>query len=143
MTVAHDGSVGDRATRVWAHPSAVLLFTQLLGVLLFPFLEGTTGRAVLSLFGVVVLFLAVRTVAQTPALTWISIGLGVPVVILTGLEIAFPDEQLYVLWSAVLLSIFYFYTSFALLRYMFQDRFVTVDELWATGASFWHTSWTV
>src|SRR5262245_51815568 len=126
MTAPVPGSVGDRATRLWAHPSAVLLFTQLIGVLLFPFLAGTAGRAILSLFGVIVLFLAVRTVRQTPALTWISIGLGIPVLILTALEIADPDNQTYILWSAVLLSTFYFYTSFALLRYMFNDRFVTV-----------------
>jgi hypothetical protein len=141
MTADHAGTVGDRATRLWAHPSAVLLFTQLLGVLLFPFLAGNAGRAVLSLFGVIVLFLAVRTVRQTPALTWVSIGLGIPVVVLTLLEIVYPDEQVYVLVSALLLSIFYFYTSFALLSYMFQDRFVTVDELWATGATFTVVAW--
>jgi hypothetical protein len=141
MTAAHAGSVGDRATRLWAHPSAVLLFAQLIGVLLFPFMEGTAGRAALSLFGVVVLFLAVRTVSQTPALTWISIGLGIPVLILTALEIAYPDDQTWVLWSALLLSTFYFYTTFALLRYMFNDRFVTVDELWATGATFTVLAW--
>ena len=31
---------------------------------------------------------------------------------------------------------FYAYTSFALIRYLFLDRFVTLDELWATGATF-------
>ena len=141
MTAAGHGAVTERATRLWAHPSAVLLFTQLLGVLLFPFLEGNAGRAILSLFGVIVLFLAVRTVRYTPALTWVSIGLGIPILVLTGLEILDPENQTYVLWSAVLLSAFYFYTSFALMRYMFLDRFVTVDELWATGATFTVVAW--
>ena len=141
MTAAGPGAVSERATRLWAHPSAVLLFTQLIGVLLFPFLEGNAGRAALSLFGVIVLFLAVRTVRYTPALTWVSIGLGVPILILTGLEIADPENQTYLLWSAILLAVFYFYTSFALIRYMFLDRFVTVDELWATGATFTVVAW--
>ena len=141
MTAAGPGAVTERASRLWAHPSAVLLFTQLIGVLLFPFFEGNAGRAALSLFGVIVLFLAVRTVRYTPALTWVSIGLGLPILILTALEIAEPDDPTYLLWSAVLLAIFYFYTSFALIRYMFLDRFVTVDELWATGATFTVVAW--
>jgi hypothetical protein len=33
------------------HPSAVLLTVQLLGVLLYPFMDGPAGRAALSLFG--------------------------------------------------------------------------------------------
>ena len=46
-----------------------------------------------------------------------------------------------ILWSSVLHAVFYFYTSFALLRYMFLDRFVTTDELWATGATFTVVAW--
>jgi hypothetical protein len=141
VATAGSGTVARGATRLWAHPSAVLLFTQLIGVLLFPFLEGNAGRAILSLFGVVVLFFAVRAVRQTPALTWVSIGLGIPIIVLTVLEIVEPENQTYLLWSAVLLAAFYFYTVFALLRYLFYDRFVTVDELWATGATFTVVAW--
>jgi hypothetical protein len=141
VTAAEPGAVTQRAAHLWAHPSALLLFTQLLGVLLFPFLEGNAGRAVLSLFGVVVLFLAVRAVRQTPALTWVSIGLGIPILVLTAFEIVDPDNETYLLWSAILLATFYFYTVSALLRYLFSDRFVTVDELWATGATFTVVAW--
>ena len=35
------------------HPSAVLLAAQLLGVVLYPFMDGPTGRAALSLFGLI------------------------------------------------------------------------------------------
>jgi hypothetical protein len=123
-------------------PSAVLLATQLLGVLLFPFLEGTTfGPAVLSTFALVVLFLAVRAVQATPALGWIAVLLGVPIVLLTILEVLDPSNAPVVLASSVLHAIFYFYTSYALLRYMFRDRFVTPDELWATGATFTVVAW--
>ena len=46
--------------RAWRHPSAVLLTVQLLGVLLYPFMDRSAlGRSALALFGVGVLFLAV------------------------------------------------------------------------------------
>ena len=36
---------------------------------------------------------------------------------------------------------FYFYTTYGLLRYMFNDRRVTTDELFATGATFTVVAW--
>lgn len=120
----------------------MLLATQLLGVLLFPFLEGTTfGPAVLSTFALVILFLAVRAVQATSALTWIAVLLGLPIVLLTILEVADPENAPVLLASSVLHAVFYFYTSYALLRYMFRDRIVTTDELWATGATFTVVAW--
>jgi hypothetical protein len=128
--------------RLWYHPSAILLAVQLSGVLIYPFMdESAVGRAALSTFGLIVLILAVRTVRATPALTWVSILLGVPIVILTVLEVADPSSSAIVFSSSVLHAAFYFYTTFALLRYMFLDRFVTTDELWATGATFTVVAW--
>jgi hypothetical protein len=49
-------------------PSAVLLAAQLIGVLVFPFMDGTVGRAALSLFGLVVLVFAARRPAARPGL---------------------------------------------------------------------------
>ena len=128
--------------RLWQRPSAVLLAVQLLGVLLYPFMdESPVGRAALSSFALVVLFLAVRAVQATPALLWIAVVLGLPIVILTILEVVDPLNDQVILWSSVLHAVFYFYTSFGLLRYMFLDRFVTADELWATGATFTVVAW--
>jgi len=126
----------------WRQPSAVLLGVQLLGVLLYPFMDDSpVGRAALSLFGLVVLFLAVRTVQSTPALTWVSVLLGLPIVVLTLLEIVDPLNGPIVFSSSVLHAVFYFYTTIALLRYMFRDSIVTPDELWATGATFTVVAW--
>ena len=126
----------------WAHPSAILLIAQLLGVLLYPFFDDSpVGRALLSLFSLAVLVLAVRAVRSTPAWTWVAILLGVPVVALTILEAVFYQNATIILWSAVLHAAFYFYTSYGLLRYLFKDRFVTPDELWATGATFTVLAW--
>ena len=69
------------------HPSAVLLTVQLLGVLLYPFMDGPAGRAALSLFGLVVLVFAVRAVQATPALTAVSLVLGLPILVLTLAEV--------------------------------------------------------
>jgi len=128
-------------------PSAVLLAVQLGGVLLYPFLENASigdwegfGRSVLGLFGIVVLVLAVRAVRSTPALTWVSIALGIPVVVLTVAE-GFTDNQQVALWSSVLHAVFYFYTAYGLIRYMFNDNWVTRDELYATGAAFTVVAW--
>ena len=132
----------DWLPRLWRQPSAVLLGVQLVGVLVYPFMDETAvGRAALSTFALIVLFLAVRAVRATPALTWVATGLGVPIVVLTILEVIDPANTAIVLWSSLAHAVFYFYTSFALLRYMFLDRFVTNDELWATGATFTVVAW--
>ena len=131
-----------RLARLWAQPSAVLLVVQLVGVLIYPFMdESPIGRAAISLFSLLVLFLAVRTVRSTPALTRVAVVLGIPIVVLTLLEIGEQSNMTLVLWSSVLFAAFYGYTSFALIRYMFQDRFVTPDELWAVGATFTVVAW--
>jgi hypothetical protein len=128
--------------RLWRQPSAVLLAVQLTGVLLYPFMdESPVGRAALSSFALVVLFLAVRAVQATSALLWVALLLGLPIVVLTILEVVDPLNAQVIVWSSVLHAVFYFYTSFALLRYMFLDRFVTTDELWATGATFTVVAW--
>ena len=126
----------------WAHPSAVLLVAQLLGVLLYPFMaESVAGRSLLSLFALVVLVLAVRAVRATPAWTWVALLVGLPVFVLTLLEAFQPENRTILLWSSVLHAAFYFYTSYGLIRYMFKDRLVTPDELFATGATFTVVAW--
>lgn len=127
---------------IWHHPSAVLLAAQLLGVVVYPFIiESPTGRTVLSLFSLVVLVLAVRAVRATPAWGWAWVLLGVPVVALTVLEAITPQNDTVVLWSSLFHAGFYFYTSYGLIRYMFKDRLVTPDELFATGATFTVVAW--
>jgi ion channel len=129
-------------SRLWEHPSAVLLIVQLVGVVVYPFMdESPVGRAALSLFALVVLALAVRAVRATPVLTWVSVLLGAPIVVLTILEAIEPSNSAIVLWSSALHAAFYGYAGFALIRYMFRDRFVTPDELWATGATFTVVAW--
>lgn len=131
-----------------ATPSAVLLGVQLVGVLLYPWMEDLRvgpwegfGRSALGLFGVAVLLLAVLAVRSTPALTWVAVLLGGPVVVLSVLEGFSPDNATVLLWSSLLHAAFYFYTAYGLIRYMFNDNVVTRDELYATGAAFTVVAW--
>jgi len=128
--------------RIWRQPSAVLLAVQLTGVLVYPFMDTSpVGRAALSSFALIVLFLAVRAVRASPALTWVAVLIGLPIVVLTVLEVADPLNSDVVLWSSILHAVFYFYTTFALLRYLFSDLVVTTDEIWGVGATFTVVAW--
>ena len=125
-------------SRVWAalrhHPSGVLLIGQLLVVLAYPFLDGSTGgRAVLGVVQMIVVFAAVAAVRLTPALSWVALLLGVPAMVFAVLEAVEPDTDWIVLTSAVVHAPFYFYVSYAMIRYLFHDDRVTRDELFATG----------
>lgn len=134
--------MGDWIGSARRHPSALLLAAQLLGVLVYPFMdESPTGRAAVSLFSVMVLALAVWAVRATPALLQVSLILGVPTIIATVLEAAMPENEAIVLVSSVLHAVFYFYTTYALIRYMYSDERVTRDELFATGATFTVVAW--
>jgi hypothetical protein len=123
------------------HPSGVLLGVQLAAVLIYPFIDQTSSRAVVSLFGLIALALAVRAVQVSPALTWISLLLGIPIVLLALAQVADPRNDQIALVSAALFAAFYFYTSYALIRYMYVEREVTRDTLYATGATFTVVAW--
>ena len=125
-----------------SHPSGVLLVGQLLVVLAFPFLDGSTaGRAVLGVVQMVVVFVAVAAVRLTPALSWVALLLGVPAMVFAVLEAVEPDTHWIVLTSAAVHAPFYFYVSYAMIRYLFHDDTVTRDELFATGAAFTVVAW--
>ena len=133
-------------TRVWValrtHPSGVLLFGQLLVVLAYPFLDSSTGgRAVLGVVQMVVVLTAVAAVRLTPALSWVALLLGLPAMVFAVLEAVEPDVDWIVLTSALVHAPFYFYVSYAMIRYLFHDDRVTRDELFATGAAFTVVAW--
>lgn len=127
---------------VKAHPSAVLLVAQLVAVLAYPFLEDAAwGRAVVGTVQLAIVLAALAAVRPTPALTWVAVGLGGPAMVLTVLEALEPDAAGIVLASAAFHAPFYFYISYAMVRYLFHDDRVTRDELFATGAAFTVVAW--
>ena len=123
------------------NPSAVLLGLQLGGVLLYPFMEGSDeGQALLSLFGILVVWLAILAVRQSPGLTWVGITLGVPATVLLLIQAITGDDAL-LPYSSALEAILYFYAAYALIRYMLADHVITRDELFAVGATFTLVAW--
>ena len=135
-------SVGTRLAALRAHPSAVLLAVQLGTVLAYPFFDQSAwGRGVLGVIQLCVVLLALAAVRRTPALTWVAVLVGVPAMLFTIIEAVQPHQDSVVLVSALLHAPFYFYVSYAMLRYLFHDDRVTTDELYATGAAFTVVAW--
>ena len=125
-----------------AHPSAVLLAAQLVAVLAFPFLEGSTGgRAALGVFQIAIVLAALAAVRRTPTLTWVGVLLVPPAMVFTVLEAISPDSGPIVFGSALFHAPFYFFVSYGMIRYLFHDDRVTRDELYATGAAFTVVAW--
>src|SRR4051812_20539795 len=129
------------AGRVAKHPSAVLLVVQLLGVLIYPFIEtGGIGALIFEVFGALVLALAIWATRESPGPTWIAVTLAVTA---SGLSIADEIHPVPAVdaASAVLHALFYFWAAGSLMVYMLADRTVTTDELYAVGATFTLVAW--
>ena len=123
------------------NPSAGLLAVQLLGFLLYPLMEASpSSRALFGAFGLIVLAAALRVVRRSPWLTWLGLMLALPVVALSAMTVISPHPQ-FLVWSAALESLFYFYATGSLIAYMLQDWVATTDELFAAGATFTLLAW--
>lgn len=128
-------------TYIRLHPSAGLLFVQLLGVLLYPWMEATAlGRALFGAFGLVVLGMALHVVKRSPTQTWIAVLLALLVLALSSINILMPSPVLEWL-IAILEAAFYFYAAASLIAYMTADQHATTDELYAVGATFTLLAW--
>ena len=124
------------------HPNAILLAGQVLMLLAYPFLDGTTtGRAVIGVGQLLVVLTAVAAVHRSPALTWVAALFGVPAAIFAVWESVSPGTDWVVLVSAALHVPFYLFVSYALIRYIFNDDVVTRDELFATAGAFTVVAW--
>lgn len=127
--------------RVWSHPAGVLLAVQLLGIVVYPFMEDSAvGRGAFEAFGLVVLALVVRLVSASPGSTWIALPLAIGA---AGLSIAdaVASSRALDVSSGLLHAAVYFFAFGSLLRYMLADRQVTLDDLFAVGATFTLVGW--
>ncbi len=123
------------------YPSAGLLFVQLLGILLYPFMENTPlGRAAFGAFGVVVLVAALRIVNRSPTIHSVAFVLAAAILALTVATelVAVPNLRLLLV---TLEAAFYFYAAAGLIGYMMEDQRTTTDELFAVGATFTLLAW--
>ena len=103
--------------------------------------NSTLGRAFLGVVGTTVVLVALWAVRRTPALGWVAALLGGPALVFTIMEAVSPGHEWIVLTSALLHAPFYFYVSYGMIRYLFDDDQVTTDELYATGAAFTVVAW--
>jgi hypothetical protein len=123
------------------HPSAILLLVQLIGIVLYPFIERIHGgQIIFNVFGIVVLVIATGMVRRTPGHAWISALIAAPVVVLLILQMVLGMRHL-LAWSSALEALFYFYAAGSLIAYMSEDRRATPDELFAAGATFTLLAW--
>ncbi len=123
------------------NPSAILLAAQLGGVLLYPYMEGSdTGRALFSVFGILILGLVVLTVRSSPAGSWFVLVLGAPATLLLLIQVVSGSDDL-LPYSSALEAVLYFYAAGALIAYMLADHYISRDELFAVGATFTLVAW--
>jgi hypothetical protein len=122
-------------------PSAILLSAQLAGVLLYPFMEtSAVGRALFSVFGILILGLVVLAVRSTPGLNWVALLLGLPATVLLLIQAVSSRDDL-LPYSSALEALLYLYAAGALIAYMLADHDITRDELFAVGATFTLVAW--
>lgn len=123
------------------HPSAFLLAAQLLSLGLYAAFEGVpSARILLSAFGMLVLVLVVWVVIRSPAISWIAWILAAPAVVLSLLSWLSAYAPL-LIWAALPEAVLYFYGASGLITYMMGDDRVTIDELFAAGATFTLIAW--
>ena len=129
------------AGRIASHPSAILLFVQLLGVLVYPFMEqGGVGAVLFEVFGALVLALAIWATRESPGPTWIAVTLAIAASSLSIADEIYPSSAMDAA-SGVLHALFYFWAAASLMVYMLADRTVATDELFAVGATFTLVAW--
>jgi hypothetical protein len=123
------------------HPSAALLFVQILGILVYPLMEDTSvGRPLFGVVGLLVLGAALYVVKRGPWLTGFAVALALPILVLS-LWLAFDFEPRRVVIMSALEAVFYFYAAGSLIAYMLEDEFATADELFAAAATFTLLAW--
>jgi hypothetical protein len=123
------------------HPSAFLLAAQLASLVLYAVFDDLAhGEVLLGACGVLVLALTIWVVSRSPAIVWIAWVLALPAFILSLLSwLNFHPTLLF--WSSLFEALLYFYAAGSLIAYMMGDYRVTVDELFAAGATFTLLAW--
>lgn len=123
------------------HPSALLLSVQLLSLVLYAALEDIpSGAMLVGALGILTLVLVVLVVIHSPAISWIAWILAAPAVVLSLLSWLLSTPSL-LTWATLMEAGLYFYGAGGLIAYMMGDDRVTIDELFAAGATFTLIAW--
>lgn len=123
------------------HPSALLLVAQLMSLILYAvFDEIPYGTELLSAAGVAVLALTAWVVKRTSAIWWTAWVVALPAFSLS-ISAAIYNTQTLLVLASLFKSVLYFYAASTLIAYMMEDFWVTIDELFAAGATFTLIAW--
>lgn len=122
-------------------PSAFLLAAQIVSLFLYAVVDSSrSGRALLGAFGVLILALVVWVINRGAMMPWIAWLLVAPAFVLSLFSSLFFNPTL-LMWSSLLEAVLYFYAAGSLIAYMMEDYRVTIDELFAAGATFTLLAW--
>ncbi|MCU4352455.1 ion channel [Acinetobacter ursingii] len=124
-------------------PSAWLLIVQFFILILSSISHDShiSYRAISWVLGALALLLIAKVIRQSPAFTalglfFVSGALLFSILILLGYR-----ESAIQITAHIFESLAYFYAAYGLLRYMFADRYLTKDEMFAAGAVFTLLAW--
>lgn len=123
-------------------PSAWLLLVQLIILIMTPFTNHSmASNAILWSLSAIALLLVAKVIRQTPIYTAVGLLLVTVALILSALiALGFGHAPLQATANVVEAAA-YLYGAYGLFRYMFMDRYVTRDELFAAAAMFTLLAW--
>lgn len=123
-------------------PSAWLLALQLLTLLILPFTTGSlNSNAMIWGLGTLALLLIAVIIKRSPIYSAVGFGLVLIALVLSINLLMGHDSYYLQLASYLVESAVYMYAAFGLLMYMFADRYLTRDELFAAAAVFTLFAW--
>jgi hypothetical protein len=123
-------------------PSAWLLLLQFI-MLILALLSGhsLSLRVLVWGLGVLVLLLIAKVIRQTPVFTILGLSFVGGALFFSLLILLGARDPMLLVISHVFEAMAYFIAAYGLLRYMFADRYLTKDELFAAGAVFTLIAW--
>ena len=123
-------------------PSAWLLLLQFFILILSVVINhSATYRTLTWVLGVLVLLIIAKVIRQTPMFTIIGLVFVGGAVFFSLLHLLGVQHVMIQVIAHAFEAAAYFSAAYGLLRYMFEDRYLTKDELFAAGAVFTLIAW--
>ena len=123
-------------------PSAWLILLQFIILILSISVNySMTYRTITWVLGVLVLLVIAKVIRQTPMFTILGLSFVGGAVLFSLLMLLGFDHRMIQVIAHGFEAAAYFSAAYGLLRYMFADRYLTKDELFAAGAVFTLIAW--
>ena len=123
-------------------PSAWLILLQFIILILSISVNySMTYRTITWVLGVLVLLVIAKVIRQTPMFTILGLSFVGGAVLFSLLMLLGFDHRMIQVIAHGFEAVAYFSAAYGLLRYMFEDRYLTRDEMFAAGAVFTLLAW--